>query len=94
MSMYVWRVKTEYIDAPKEAVRDFLDALIMEGFDDTWGGVVESNAFFEAEQDDLLRKAKAYAWERGLPREEGDKVVEWVRKLPWEDGALSLNVNW
>ena len=53
MSMYVWQVKTEFIDAPKEPVRDFLDALILDGFDDTWGGVVESNAFFEAFEDDL-----------------------------------------
>ena len=94
MSMYVWRVKTEYIDAPKEPVQDFLDALIMEGFHDTWGGVVESNAFFEAFEEDLEEKAREYASERRLSKDDAEKVVSWVRNLPWEDGALSLNVNW
>ena len=94
MSMYVWRVKTEYIDAPKEPVRDFLDALIMEGFHDTWGGVVESNAFFEAFEGDLEEKAREYASEKHLSKGDEEKVVSWVKNLPWEDGAISLNVNW
>ena len=94
MSMYVWRVKTEYIDAPKEPVRDFLDALIMEGFHDTWGGVVESNAFFEAFEEDLEEKAREYTSEKRLSKDDAEKVVSWVRNLPWEDGAISLNVNW
>ena len=94
MSMYVWRVKTEYIDAPKEPVRDFLDALIMEGFHDTWGGVVESNAFFEAFEEDLEEKAREYTSEKRLSKDDAEKVVSWVKNLPWEDGAISLNVNW
>ena len=94
MSMYVWRVKTEYINAPKEPVRGFLDALIMEGFHDTWGGVVESNAFFEAFEEDLEEKAREYASEKRLSKDAAEKVVSWVKNLPWEDGAISLNVNW
>ena len=94
MGMDVWVVKMEHVDAPKGLVRDFLDALIMEGFDDTWGGVVESNAFFEAFQEDLEEKATEYAARNGLSKENAEKVVSWVRKLPWEDGAVSLNVNW
>ena len=94
MGMDVWVVKMERVDSPKEPVQGFVNALILEGFDDTWGGVVESNAFFEAFEDDLEKKAKAYAWEQGLSREDGDKIVSWVKNLPWEDGAISLNVNW
>ena len=94
MGLDVWVVKMEHVDSPKEPVRGFVNALILEGFDDTWGGVVESNAFFEAFEDDLEKKVKAYAWEQGLSREDGDKVVSWVKNLPWEDGAVSLNVNW
>ena len=55
---------------------------------------MESNAFFEALEDDLERKAKAYAFNEKLSRDDAEKVVLWVRNLPWEDGALSLNVNW
>ena len=94
MGMDVWMVETKHIDSPKEPVRGFVNSLILEGFHDTWGGVVESNAFFEVFEDDLERKAKAYAWEQRLSREDGDKVVGWVRNLPWKDGAISLNVNW
>lgn len=94
MGLDVWVVKMEHVDSPKEPVRGFLDDLIREGFDDTWGGVVESNAYFEADEEDLERKAKAYAFDEKLSREDAEKVVSWVRNLPWEDGALSLNVNW
>ena len=94
MGMDVCAVKTEHIDSPKEPVRGFVNSLILDGFDDTWGGVVESNAFFEAFEDDLERKAKAYAFDEKLPRDDAEKVVLWVRNLPWKDGAISLNVNW
>ena len=40
MGLDVWVVKMEHVDSPKEPVQGFLDALIMEGFDHTWGGVV------------------------------------------------------
>ena len=94
MGMDVWVVKMERVDSPKGPVRDFLDALIMEGFDDTWGGMVESNAFFEAFQDDLEDKARKFASDRMLSKYDTLKVVAWVMSLPWEDGAISLNVNW
>ena len=94
MGLDVWLVKMEHLDSPKEPVRGFVNALILEGFDDTWGGVVESNAFFEAFEEDLGKKAQEYASEKHLSRDDAEKVVSWVRNLPWEDGAVSLNVNW
>ena len=96
MGLDVWVVKMEHVDSPTGLLKDFLFD-VAESLDwdyDGWGGGWEGNAFIEVFKEDLGGRAWDYAWERGLPREEGDKVVEWVRKLPWEDGALSLNVNW
>ena len=95
MGMDVWKVTMEHICTARQPVRGFLRHLsLYVDYEDGWGGSFESNAFFEAFEEDLEEKAKEYASDKGLSKDDAERVVAWVRNLPWEDGAISLNVNW
>ena len=95
MGMEVWVVKMHHVDSPKGIVKDFLFQLAVDiDFYDGWGGGWLGNAFLEAVKDDLERKAKEYASEKGLSQEDTATLVSWVRNLPWERDDITLTLNW
>ena len=94
MGLDVGIVNIKYLDAPIQPVSGFLSELAGEDLYDGWGGGWDGNAFLEIYQEDLERRAREYALGQGLSHDDKDKLMAWVRALPWERDDIMLHLNW
>jgi hypothetical protein len=94
MGLDVGVVKVAYLDRPPEPIYEFLRKLAYEAGEGSWGGAWEGNAFVEYYRAAMLSKARGYARKQHLTKDESDKLLDWVRGLPWDGNTVMLHLNW
>lgn len=94
MGLDVGVVKIESMDTPRQPVSGFLSELAGEDLPEGWSGGWEGNAFLQIYQEDLERRARNYASERGLSQDDSEKLGAWVKGLSWEGHVIMLYLNW
>jgi len=94
MGLDVGVVKIEYLSRPAEPMYDFLWRLAEDAGGADWGGSWQDNSFVEMTRRRMLSKARTYAREKDLPQEDTDRLVAWVRGLPWDGDTVMLHLNW
>ena len=95
MSVQVGVMRITYVDGPPNDARRFLWHLAEEGgCDDAWGGAWDGNAVMELTLRRTLRRARAFASHEGLPPDETEALVQWVKRLPWDGDTIMLHINW
>lgn len=96
MGLDVGVVKISYLERPSQPIYDFLWHVVDQaGCDgETWGSAWEGNAFVELPLDTMLTKAQTYIQEHNLSQTDSDKLIAWVRGLPWKGDTAMLHLNW
>ena len=94
MGLDVWAVETKHIDSPKGSVREFLFDLAGEDLPEGWIGGWDGNVFLQILREDLERRARDYASERLLSQADVDRLLSWVKALPWEREDITLHLGW
>ena len=96
MGLDVWVVKMEHVDSPTGLLKEFLFDLT-ENLDwgyDGWGGGWEGNAFIEVFKEDLGGRAWDYASKQSLSQTDVNRLLFWVKDLPWERDDIMLHLGW
>ena len=94
MGVDVGVVRINYLQRPREPTYSFLYELAGDNYCDFWGGGWEGNAFLEITRRRMLSKARSYAKRKALPEEDLEKVIWWVKGLPWDGDTVMLHLNW
>lgn len=94
MGLDIGIVRIEYLNRPMEPIYSFLSELAMDAGCDSWGGFWEGNAFVELMRRAMLSKARAYSRKQSLPKDDLDKLIAWVKGLPWDGNTIMLHLNW
>ena len=93
MGLDVGVVNIKYLERPGQPIYDFLWQ-VAEPDPGNWGNSWEGNAFLETTRRRMLTKARKYIKDNGLAQDDTDKVISWVRGLPWVGGTVMLHLGW
>ena len=94
MGIHVGVVKVEYLERPKEPIYGFLSTLLEGVGCEDWGGSWDGNAIREISRRRMLAKARVYARRQSLTQADYEKVVAWVKGLPWDGDTIMLHLDW
>lgn len=93
MGLDVGVVSIKYLERPDQPIYDFLWQ-VAEYDSQNWGEVWDGNAILETTRSWMLNKARKYIRDNRVTKEDADKVVAWVRGLPWVGGTIMLHLGW
>ena len=94
MGLAIGAAKIDYLEEPRGATRRFVIHLVENICDSDWSFGDNGNLMAQYTLDTMLNEAENYAATAPLGLADTEAVLEWVRRLPWQDYTVMLYMSW